>query len=55
MAFGTKTFYPIITTKHALAMLMYSFVYEVAGTDQLNNVGKLTTTVNSASQEGKRV
>ena len=54
MAFRKKTSYPIIPTKHALAMLMYLFVYEVAGSDQQNNVGKITTTVNSVSQKKKR-
>ena len=51
MAFRKKTSYPIIPTKHTLAMLMYLFVYEVAGSDQPNNVGKITTTVNSVSQK----
>ena len=53
MAFRKKTSYPINPTKHA-AMLMYLFVYEVAGSDQPNNVGKITTTVNSVSQKGTR-
>ena len=54
MAFSKKTSYPTFPTKHTLAMLMYLFVYEVAGSDQPNNVGKITTTVNSVSQKGTR-
>ena len=54
MAFRKKRSYPIIPSKHALAMLMYLFVYEVAGSDQPNNVGKINTTVNSVSQKGTR-
>ena len=54
VAFSKKTSYPIFPTKHTLAMLMYLFVYEVAGSDQPNNVGKITTTVNSVSQKKTR-
>ena len=55
MAFSKKTSYPTFPTKHTLAMLMYLFVYEVAGSDQQNNVGKITTTVNSVSQKKRGV